>query len=222
MPHPPFRNVFILCSGRCGSTSFARACRHVANWTSGHETRSHMLGLDRLAYPPFHIEADNRLSWMLGRMDQSFGPEAAYVHLTRDPEAVAQSYARRAGYGIMHAYYHGIVFPPAEDSGDRPVIEHARDMVATITANIETFLRGKPQVMRMRLEEMEARFPDFWDWIGAEGRLDLALKEWSTRHNESVDADIMHGRTMAWSGKVTTWPRQFSRRLRLLPGHRAG
>ena len=58
MQNPPFRNVFVLCTGRCGSTSFERACRHATNWTSGHETRSHLLGADRLAYPDRHIEAD--------------------------------------------------------------------------------------------------------------------------------------------------------------------
>ena len=85
----PFQNVFVLCTGRCGSTTFDRACRHMTNWTAGHETRSHLTGPDRFAYPPRHIEADNRLSWMLGRLEQAYGADAAYVHLTRDAEAVA-------------------------------------------------------------------------------------------------------------------------------------
>lgn len=217
MRQPAFRHVFILCTGRCGSTSFARAAAHAAPWTAGHETRSHLLGLDRLAYPPLHIEADNRLSWMLGRLEDSFGPDAAYVHLTRDPEAVAHSYARRVDYGIMHAYYHGIVFPaPGVGDDQRPVLPHARDMVATITANIQAFLRGKPHVMRLQLERIEDDFPAFWDWIGAEGRLDLALQEWSTRHNETVPAG-----TAGLIGKVGTWPKRLSRKLRLSPERRA-
>lgn len=221
MHTPPFRNVFVLCTGRCGSTTFDRACRHMTNWTAGHETRSHMTGPDRFAYAPRHIEADNRLSWMLGRLDRAYGGDAAYVHLTRDAEEVARSYARRAGYGIMHAYFHGIVFPApdmvARDT--RPLLGHARDMVDTVTANIESFLRDKPHVMRLRLEDIETGFPAFWDWVGAEGRLDLALQEWSIRHNES--APQARGRI----GRMLTWPRQARKAVigsRSSPGRRAG
>lgn len=218
MQRPPFRNVFVLCTGRCGSTTFVRAAHHIANWTSGHETRSHLLGADRLAYPRFHIEADNRLSWMLGRLDAEFGPNAAYVHLTRDPEAVAQSYAKRVEYGIMHAYYHGIVFPaPDQDEYARPVIDHARDMVATVTANIDSFLRGKPHVMRMRLEDAQSEFPMFWNWIGAEGDLDRAMQEWSIRHNETART----ART-GLIGRALSWQKQRGRASRLSQGRRAG
>lgn len=217
MRQPPFRNVLVLCTGRCGSTTFAAACGHISNWSAGHETRCHLLGPDRLAYPPRHIEADNRLSWMLGRVQAAFGAKTAYVHLTRDAEAVARSYAHRAGYGIMHAYLHGMVFPPPGPAAPRPVLPHARDMVATITANIEAFLSDKPHVLRLRMEAAEEEFPRFWDWIGAEGRLDLALQEWSIRHNETAPAGAV--RQM---GRIGTWPRQLRRALRWSPGPRAG
>jgi hypothetical protein len=57
-------NVFVLGRGRCGSTTFIRAYKHISNFTSGHETRARLLGEARLNYPDHHIEADNRLSWM--------------------------------------------------------------------------------------------------------------------------------------------------------------
>lgn len=207
MRTPPFRNVFVLNTGRCGSTSFVRACDHITNWTCGHETRDHMLGAARLAYPAGHIEADNRLSWMLGRLERAYGPDAAYVHLTRDPEAVARSYARRRAFGIMRAYQHGVVFPePGRRRDDRPALIHARDMVDTVTANIDAFLRGKPHVMRMRLEEAETDFPRFWSWIGAEGRLDSAMQEWSIRHNRSAPPA-----RAGIGGKVVPWLRRMAR-----------
>ncbi len=62
-------NVFVLGTGRCGTTTFMKACRHVTNCTSGHETRVNHVGPERLSYPSNHIEADNRLSWFLGRLD---------------------------------------------------------------------------------------------------------------------------------------------------------
>lgn len=217
MANAPFRNVFVLCTGRCGSTTFARAARHITNWTAGHETRSHLLGQDRLAYATGHIEADNRLAWMLGRLERSHGPDAAYVHLTRNAEDVAQSYARRAGYGIMRAYYRGIVFTaPGQDEDARPVIDHARDMVDTVNANIDAFLRGKPHVMRMRLEDAVTDFPRFWDWICAEGPLDSAMQEWSIRHNETGA-----GARSGIGGRVFPWQRLKRHASRLSQGRRA-
>ncbi|MEY4698214.1 MAG: hypothetical protein RIT14_2642 [Pseudomonadota bacterium] len=218
MRNAPVRNIFVLCTGRCGSTTFARAAAHIRGWTAGHETRAHLIGPDRLAYPPDHIEADNRLSWMLGRLDRRFGKDAAYVHLTRAPEEVARSYARRARYGIMHAYYHGIVFPaPADVIRDRrPLLPHAQDMVETITANITHFLRDKPHVLPMRLEQIETDFPAFWSWIGAEGDLDSALQEWSIRHNESAPA----GPSRGIIGRALSWPKQQGA-SRSSPGPRA-
>jgi ferritin-like protein len=51
--------------------TFIRACQHITNYTAGHETRSTLLGEARVAYPDQHIEADNRLSWMLGKLGKN-------------------------------------------------------------------------------------------------------------------------------------------------------
>src|SRR5438132_14275765 len=97
-------NVFVLCTGRCGSQTFIKACSHLSNYSSAHESRMPLLGPERLRYPINHIEADNRLSWLLGRLDKAYADEAFYVHLIRDEEAVAASFVRRYDSGIMQAY----------------------------------------------------------------------------------------------------------------------
>jgi hypothetical protein len=181
----PPTNVFVLCTGRCGSTTLARACGHLANFTCGHETRTHLIGAARLAYPPRHIEIDNRLSWFLGRLERDWGDNAHYVHLTRDPEAVAQSFARRAGQGILLAYRTSIVSRSRSLAPRTPTIGFCRDYVDTVTANIAAFLRTKTHVRQMRLETMAGDFAGFCDWIGAEGDLDAARKELHIRHNAS-------------------------------------
>ena len=101
-------NVFVLCTGRCGSTTFIESCRHIRNFSCAHESRTRLLGNERLAYPPNHIEADNRLSWFLGRLDREYGDDAFYVHLVRNTKDVARSYARRftsGSYAPMLARY---------------------------------------------------------------------------------------------------------------------
>ncbi len=175
-------NIFVLNAGRCGSTTFVQACRHVTNYTSGHESRCALLGPERLAYPDDHIEADNRLAWLLGRLERAYGDDAFYIHLRRDPDATARSFARRHDFGIMKAYREGVLlgFP-----GDRPRLEVARDYLDTVEANIELFLGDKTRRMTFQLENAAKDFRIFWKAIGAEGDLDAALREFETAYNAS-------------------------------------
>jgi len=177
-------NVFVLNSGRCGSTTFIEACRHIRNYSAGHETRLRLIGPQRLAYPARHIEADNRLSWLLGRLDQAYGANAFYVHLTRARAPTAASFARRADFGIMQAYREGMLLGGEPHQSAEAL---ALDYLDTVAANIECFLRDKPARMDFRLEHAEADFRLFWQAIGAEGDLDAALAEWGVRYNASSE-----------------------------------
>ena len=177
-------NIFVLNSGRCGSTTWIQACQHIDNYTAAHESRAHLLGASRLDYPPAHIEADNRLSWLLGRLEQRYGKDAFYVHLRRERAATAASFERRAGFGIMRAYRDGILLGADSGLSDRAVAE---DYLETIESNIALFLRDKPQQMSARLETAADDFRRFWQAIGAQGDLDAALSEFDTRYNSSAE-----------------------------------
>jgi len=176
-------NVFVLSTGRCGSTTFERACRHITNYSCGHESRVDCLGPARLDYPPRHIESDNRLAWFLGRLERRFPRDVFYVHLQRERRAVARSYARRLDAGLMmSAYAHGIHLYLPEDIGDRAQ-EIALDYVDTVTANIDLFLAPKPNRMRFRLENAKEDFREFWRRIGAEGDFEAAVAEFDVAYN---------------------------------------
>lgn len=175
-------NVFVLCTGRCGSTTFIRACEHIRNFSAAHESRTAFLGERRFNYPPRHIEADNRLTWLLGRLDQHFGNDAYYVHLMRDPEKTAASFARRR-WGIMAAYQgDGIIMGLDADTDP---LETARDYCRTVTSNIELFLKDKANRFAFRLERSDEDFPQFCEWIGADVDVPLALHEFQQSHNAS-------------------------------------
>lgn len=176
--------MFILNSGRCGSTTFIQACRHITNYTAGHETRLRLIGPARLAYPDNHIEADNRLSWQLGRLERAYGDKAFYVHLTRDRQAAAASFAKRMDFGIMKAYREGILLG-GEDS--QSALDLAGDYLDTVEANIALFLRDKSHSMHFRLDHATADFASFWARIGARGDLARALVEWRTHYNASAE-----------------------------------
>ncbi len=175
--------VFVLCTGRCGSTTFGAATAHITNFTSGQESINDRIGPTRLAYPDQHIEIDNRLSWMLGKMEQTFGDTPHYVHLLRDPAVVAASFAARHKYGLMKAYREGVLSKHHNRHPKTPVIDVATELVDTITTNIQAFLKTKSKVMTLHVETMADDFPRFWHWIGAAGDLNAAMTEWTVRHN---------------------------------------
>ena len=175
--------VFVLCTGRCGSTTFGKAVAHCSNFTSGQESRNHLIGPARFDFPDQHIEIDNRMSWTLGRLEQAYGDAPHYVHLLRDPETVAQSFVTRHKYGVMKAYREGILAKHFNRNPNAALIDVARDMVETVTTNITAFLNRKPRVMTVRVEAIAQDFPALWEWIGAQGNLTAAMEEWTIRHN---------------------------------------
>ena len=175
-------NVFVLNSGRCGSTTFIKACAHITNYSSAHEFLLTQTGYKRLAYPENHIEADNRLSWFLGRLDERYGDSAFYVHLSRDKKAAAESFARRIDFGILKAYEQGILM---HESHQLPAEEIALDYLDTVSSNIRLFLKDKTRKMDFSLENAKEDFKVFWQSIGAQGDLSAALTEWDTAYNAS-------------------------------------
>lgn len=166
-------NVFVLCTGRCGSTTFIQAAKHISNFTAGHETRCACVSNRRLAYPTAHIEADNRLSWFLGRLDRAYGKDAYYVHLQRDLLATAESFCDRWDFGIMKAYRTAILM----GADNQEKLAFSIDYCETVKENISFFLRDKPNVMSFKLENAMSDWARFWNWIKAEGNFEKSIDE---------------------------------------------
>ena len=175
-------NIFILNTGRCGSTTFIKACAHISNYSAAHESLCSYVGEQRLAYPASHIEADNRLSWLLGRLDQQYGNDAYYVHLSRDRQQTIESFSKRQSFGIMKAYKEGILSGGKVDQSPEHIAE---DYIVTIESNIQLFLKDKTNKMSFRLGNAQADFKLFWENISAEGDLSAALGEWNVNYNAS-------------------------------------
>lgn len=179
--------VFILCTGRSGSTTFINACKHIDNYTSGHESLAREMGEKRYDYPDNHIEADNRLSWHLGHLHKRYKDDAFYIHLKRNKEAVAQSFLKRFYLpgSIIDSFCEGIRMKSSHNLSPDVQLQLCHDYIDTVNANIEHFLSSKSHVMTLNLEELREKFPAFWQRIGAEGNLKEALNEFNERHNSS-------------------------------------
>lgn len=175
-------NVFILNTGRCGSTTFIKACQHITNYTSAHESLSSKTGALRFEYTNNHIEADNRLSWLLGRLDKIFPDDVFYVHLSRNKNDVTASFSKRIGFGILKAYEQGILM---HEQHLLPAHDIAEDYIETVESNIKLFLKDKTNKIEISLETVKTDFIKFWGKINAEGDLDKALMEWDVNYNTS-------------------------------------
>lgn len=178
-------NIFVLCTGRSGSVTFIKACSHIQNFSSSHESLSHAVGGQRMAYPANHIEADNRLSWLLGRLDEEFGDDAYYVHLHRDLLETARSFQARYDRGIIQAYRSQILMGGEGRNQDLDSIDFCIDYCKTVDANIRLFLKDKTHKMDFALERAKSDFTRFWNWIEASGDLNAALAAWEVRHNST-------------------------------------
>ena len=181
-------NVFVLSTGRCGSTTFVKACNHITNYTAAHESRGGFLAGERFAFGENHIESDNRLSWVLGRLDRAYGDRAIYVHLRRDDKKTAASFANRYNRGILRAYRTKILMALPESVQPLDV---CLDYCDTVNSNISLFLRDKTRKMDFRMENGREDFKRFWDMIGAQGNLEAALAEWDVPHNPSRKLNLV-------------------------------
>ena len=153
--------------------TFIQACKHISNFSSSHESRCGLLAEARLDYPENHIEAGNRLSWFLGRLDKQYGNSAFYVHLKRNVNDTATSFVRRYAIGIINAYRKSVYMGLSNTASPMTV---SLDYCETINSNIELFLKDKTGKMEFNLENARVDFQTFWRLIGAEGMLALAYE----------------------------------------------
>lgn len=181
--------VFILCTGRCGSTTIIKACKHIKNYSAGHETLSKQIGSARFEYPDNHIEADNRLSWFLGSLNGQFGNNAIYIHLIRNKEETVNSFNKRwkTGVSIIKAFAEGILMRPISQLNDIEKKAICAHYYETVNANIEHFLKDKDKKLIIRLENIKEDFLSFWHLIAAEGSIDQALNEFDILYNKSEE-----------------------------------
>lgn len=183
-------NVFILSAGRCGSATFVHACSHIKNYSTAHESRSNLIE-GRLDYPDNHIESDNHLSWFLGRLDERYGDDAYYVHLKRDIDAQARSWAKRYGKneykkrGYMWAYRNRLIWK-GEKNASLDKLSICRHYIDTVNSNICMFLKDKSRQMEFQIESAKKDFERFWYNIDAEGDVSMAIEEWSKNYNASL------------------------------------
>ncbi|WNC59791.1 hypothetical protein RHJ80_09970 [Thermosynechococcus sp. QS41] len=101
---------------------------------------------------------------------------------------------------MMKAYREGILLNLPANADP---LEVCLDDCHTVNSNIELFLRDKTHKMTIDLADIQTAFPQFWEWIGAEGDLEAALGCFQTKHNvahfipaTAIDSLVRSGRRL--------------------------
>jgi hypothetical protein len=116
-------------------------------------------------------------------LDKVYGQRAFYVHLIREREEVANSFAKRYNSGIIEAYRKRIFIGLAPHKASP--LEVCRHYYDTVNANIKMFLKDKEHQLTIWLQDAAEGFESFWDQIRAEGDKAAALREWQRQYNAS-------------------------------------
>lgn len=162
--------IFVLGTGRCGTVTFSKACGHITNYTSGHE--SNMGRIANFNYPDNHIEVDGHLQWILPLLLDAH-PDAKFVHLIRDKAETCRSLARRESMDL----YAELCFmaPRTPDRAANVLYDNTNRLIELLC----------PGALRLRLETIKEDFWQFWELAGAEGDLEAAVGEFDYHYNES-------------------------------------
>jgi hypothetical protein len=186
--------AFVIGTGRCGTQTFSMACKHITNYTSGHETHTGQIG--DLDYPDGHIEVDHHLGWATPLLVEKYppGPDTLYVHLLRDREACVASWSRRQS---MDHFSRLCCFAKSAASMPEKRRLAAEYYVSMMTSIIESSLHTPRQhsgfavcgsVMTGYIENLADWFPEFWRLLCAEGDRVAALAECGKRYNRGLES----------------------------------
>ena len=152
--------VFVLCTGRSGSTTFIKACRHIENFTSAHESSAGTVGPEKLNFPDCHIEADNHLVWFSGLLEKRLQPdETLYIHLKRDLALVANSYIERWDFPTREMSIRAFAYGQLQRRTRWPKskrLEVAQFFVKTVNGNIEAFLERQERTLTIELSNIQS------------------------------------------------------------------
>jgi hypothetical protein len=171
--------IFVIGTGRCGTVTFSKACQHITNYTSGHETTGRLPIKEKLTYPDNHIEIDPSLSYFIPLLREKY-PDALFVHLQRERESCVDSLMKRQSlysYAGFHLRAHH-----TECSKNMRLIaeiyyDNTNELIKKILNENRIFIP---------LEMIDICFSlDFWVVIEAEGNKEKALSELEIKYNKS-------------------------------------
>ena len=169
--------VFVVGTGRCGSSTFYQACKTISNYTCGHET---FVGkVHDFKYPDNHIEVAVQNMQALAYLRREY-PNSKFVHLIRERESCIQSL-----YKQVPEYLSAWAFQMFLLNYRRPSIEIA-EWYYDITVNaIRGFSRSicQQDYIEIPTYQMDADWGCFCKQIRADCNFEEAYKILKRKYN---------------------------------------
>jgi hypothetical protein len=171
--------VFVLGTGRCGTVTFSHACRHLTNFTVGHETP---IPEDLNFGRQDHIEVSPRLTWVLSLLEYQFAQEDGtfFVQLQRDKQGVCDSWTSR-GQNRGASHFGRLTW--GDQSRPPPDVVNSMCYDSMTWAISQLGERYPHKYMLIRLETVEQQWDEFCTRIGAAGDLDAGRAEFKKKYN---------------------------------------
>jgi len=171
--------VFVTGTGRCGSVCFSHACRHITNFSSGHETKA----VD-LIYCDNHIEVNTQLWIVIPKLVEMY-PNAKWVHLVRDNSTCVPSIAA-LDHGEVAAAFAKLFGTIITGSGFFSAMRLYEAATQNIRANLSSLVSAGNKI-EVSLENAKEGWADFWEMIDANGDFNESLRCWDTPVNTRAD-----------------------------------
>lgn len=168
--------VFVASTGRSGTCTFYQACRHLTNYTVGHESAAG--GIGRLDYPDQHVEVSCALAWEMPLVIRQY-PGATWVHLVRrDREACARSLAENMRQNVERWTRR---WRRVAVTGDDLLLA-AGSYYDAVNALVASLLPAAS--LTLVTEDVSRKsWGALWNTIGGQGDFEASLAEWTRRYN---------------------------------------
>ena len=168
--------VFVVGTARSGTTTLYQACRHIKNYTAGHESEAGMV--PTYHYPNQNIEASHLLVIAIPLLRSRY-PDSKWVHIVRNKEKTVASMRRQlwdwSEWWVAQWYLtqqHSDIYYGIESYYDR-VNDLCKELMPA-------------EHMTIDIDTAKEQWPDFWNWIGAEGEMEAAMKEFDRAYNPAI------------------------------------
>jgi hypothetical protein len=181
--------VFVTGTGRCGTSTFYHACKHITNYTCGHETKTGPKRICDLEYPDNHIEVSSHLALFIPLLRQRY-PDALWVHLIREKNACVKSLASQSSDNLERWSLNWFEAAPAKSELPEVAELYYHTINSLIQASLTESRLGveaPPRLIPVVLKEGESSSVKFWDifWgqAGCQGDYAASLAEWNRAYN---------------------------------------
>lgn len=163
--------VFVVGTGRCGTVTFYRACRHIIGFTCDHEGKAGSV-------PPWyfndnHIEIGSHLYPQMSQLVKRY-PDARWVHLYRNKKDCVRSIVTQCRTEMEH--YSQMWFHAFRASPEKIAAAYYDSVNATIPVVV-------PECLPIPIEHATELWEVFLDYIGGPECSPDAVKELELQYN---------------------------------------